>query len=113
MKMAINRNHPHHLRGFTLVELLGVILIITVLAGLSFGGFQYAQQQGKRTVATNDIKDIVNAVELFYSDYSFLPEIAQAATAPGAPLLSADNDLLLILTGKEDSAEPIKWLQWY
>ncbi len=59
--------------GFTLVELLVVMAIISVLATLIVGGFRSSQIRGKDAQRKSDLKQIANAVELFYQDYGRYP----------------------------------------
>jgi prepilin-type N-terminal cleavage/methylation domain-containing protein len=64
---------PHHANAFTLIELLVVIAIIAILIGLLFPAFSAVQNQAKRTQAKNDLTQIVNAVNAFYTDYGKYP----------------------------------------
>jgi prepilin-type N-terminal cleavage/methylation domain-containing protein len=59
--------------AFTLIELLVVIAIIAVLIGLLFPAFRAVQDQAKRTQAKNDLTQIVNAVNAFYTEYGKYP----------------------------------------
>src|SRR6266511_1643629 len=59
--------------AFTLIELLVVIAIIAILIGLLFPAFRAVQDQAKRTQAKNDLTQIVNAVNAFYTDYGKYP----------------------------------------
>ena len=76
----LNRIRVSHLRtqsgrqqAFTLIELLVVIAIIAVLIGLLFPAFRAVQNQAKQTQAKNDLTQIVNAVNAFYTDYGRYP----------------------------------------
>src|SRR6266446_5679056 len=60
-------------RAFTLIELLVVIAIIAVLIGLLFPAFTAAQNQARQTQAKNDLTQIVNAVNAFYTEYGKYP----------------------------------------
>jgi prepilin-type N-terminal cleavage/methylation domain-containing protein len=60
-------------RAFTLIELLVVIAIIAILIGLLFPAFRAVQDQAKRTQAKNDLTQIVNAVNAYYTDYGKYP----------------------------------------
>jgi prepilin-type N-terminal cleavage/methylation domain-containing protein len=60
-------------RAFTLIELLVVIAIIAILVGLLFPAFKAVQDQAKRTQAKNDLTQIVNAVNAFYTEYGKYP----------------------------------------
>jgi prepilin-type N-terminal cleavage/methylation domain-containing protein len=60
-------------QGFTLIELLVVIAIIAILIGLLFPAFKAVQVQARNTQAKNDLTQIVNAVNAFYTDYGKYP----------------------------------------
>jgi prepilin-type N-terminal cleavage/methylation domain-containing protein len=64
---------PKHSHAFTLIELLVVIAIIAILVGLLFPAFRAVQDQAKRTQAKNDLTQIVNAVNAFYTEYGKYP----------------------------------------
>jgi prepilin-type N-terminal cleavage/methylation domain-containing protein len=67
------RSPPVHTRAFTLIELLVVIAIIAILVGLLFPAFKAVQNQARQTQAKNDLTQIVNAVNAFYTDYGKYP----------------------------------------
>src|SRR5262245_7530885 len=88
-----------HTRAFTLIELLVVIAIIWILVGLLFPAFKAVQNQARSTQAKNDLTQIVNAVNAFYTDYGKYP-----IAAPGADVTFAANnntlfDVLRNMTG--------------
>src|SRR5262249_30478869 len=64
---------PIRPRAFTLIELLVVIGIIAILVGLLFPAFKAVQNQARSTQAKNDLTQIVNAVNAFYTDYGKYP----------------------------------------
>jgi prepilin-type N-terminal cleavage/methylation domain-containing protein len=64
---------PGRSSAFTLIELLVVIAIIAILIGLLFPAFRAVQDQAKRTQAKNDLTQIVNAVNAYYTDYGRYP----------------------------------------
>jgi prepilin-type N-terminal cleavage/methylation domain-containing protein len=64
---------PHHTNAFTLIELLVVIAIIAILMGLLFPAFKAVQNQARQTQAKNDLTQIVNAVNAFYTEYGKYP----------------------------------------
>ena len=68
---AVQERRPH--RAFTLIELLVVIAIIAILVGLLFPAFKAVQNQARQTQAKNDLTQIVNAVNAFYTDYGKYP----------------------------------------
>ena len=66
--------------AFTLIELLVVIAIIAILIGLLFPAFKGVQNQAKQTQAKNDLTQIVNAVNAFYTDYGKYPVATDDST---------------------------------
>jgi prepilin-type N-terminal cleavage/methylation domain-containing protein len=64
---------PRHSNAFTLIELLVVIGIIAILVGLLFPVFKAVQGQARQTQAKNDLTQIVNAVNAYYSEYGKYP----------------------------------------
>jgi prepilin-type N-terminal cleavage/methylation domain-containing protein/prepilin-type processing-associated H-X9-DG protein len=71
------------LRGFSLVELLVVILIIALLASLCYPAFQQAIAKARSTQCASNLRAIGAAVTQAASDnQNQYPEIAQAATDP-------------------------------
>jgi len=67
------RSPLKHNRAFTLIELLVVIAIIAILVGLLFPAFKAVLNQAKQTQAKNDLTQIVNAVNAFYTEYGKYP----------------------------------------
>src|SRR5438067_3161992 len=81
-------------RAFTLIELLVVIAIIAILVGLLFPAFKAVQNQARQTQAKNDLTQIVNAVNAFYTDYGRYPLAAAADTTFGPGGAPATNETL-------------------
>ena len=61
-------------RGFTIVEILVVVIIIAVLAGMIAPKFLGHVGKAKQSVAKNNIIAIENAVDIFSISYERLPE---------------------------------------
>src|SRR5437899_12676554 len=70
--------------AFTLIELLVVIAIIAILIGLLFPAFKAVQNQARQTQAKNDLTQIINAVNAFYTEYGKYP-------LHGAPTVNQPN----------------------
>ena len=81
-------------RAFTLIELLVVIAIIAILIGLLFPAFAAVQNQAKRTQAKNDLTQIVNAVNAFYTEYGKYPISTTIDTTFGPGGSPATNETL-------------------
>jgi prepilin-type N-terminal cleavage/methylation domain-containing protein len=85
-----------HVSGFTLLELLIVIAIIAILAGLLFPAFMGAQKAAKKTQAKNDLTQIVTAVNGFYTEYGKYPLVTDDTP------LSSTTDLFYTLRAVGD-----------
>src|SRR6266480_4595610 len=90
--------------AFTLIELLVVIAIIAVLIGLLFPAFRAVQDQAKKTQAKNDLTQIVNAVNAFYTDYGKYP-LMNADTVYG-PAANPNNTLFNVLRAQDATNNP-------
>jgi prepilin-type N-terminal cleavage/methylation domain-containing protein len=84
-------------RAFTLIELLVVIAIIAILIGLLFPAFKAVQNQARQTQAKNDLTQIVNAVNAFYTDYGKYPLVTADVTYGSTTI--PNNDLFYTLRG--------------
>jgi prepilin-type N-terminal cleavage/methylation domain-containing protein len=89
---ALQQRQSH--RAFTLIELLVVIAIIAILIGLLFPAFRAVQDQAKRTQAKNDLTQIVNAVNAFYTDYGRYPIAGTTETTFGPGGTPLTNETL-------------------
>lgn len=76
--------------GFTLVELLVVITILGVLATIGLVAFTSAQIRGRDTQRKSDLKQLSNALEVFYSDYAKYPS-SSGGLIQGCPYDSIHN----------------------
>ena len=95
---AAMQKSPSRSSAFTLIELLVVIAIIAILIGLLFPAFRAVQDQAKRTQAKNDLTQIVNAVNAFYTDYGRYPLVTADTTITGTSTPS-NADLFYTLRG--------------
>lgn len=70
--MTLNRKQ----QGFTIVELLIVIVVIGILAALVITTFTGIQQKARNTERTTDIKAIHGQVEAYYASNGRYPTLA-------------------------------------
>ena len=54
--------------GFTLVELLIVIVVIAILASISIVAYQGIQSRARDSQLLQDVKTIAKAMEMYYAD---------------------------------------------
>lgn len=60
---------PDKKNGFTLVEILIVIAIIAILAGMLLPALSGARERARRTTCLNNLKQIMAAYEMYAEDY--------------------------------------------
>jgi prepilin-type N-terminal cleavage/methylation domain-containing protein len=86
-------------RGFTIIELLIVIAIIAILAGLVLNNFQGAQARARDTHRTTDINTLHSQLEVYFNDNGAYPQTFTAATFPGMDaqaLVDPDGNSIVI-----------------
>ena len=86
--------------GFTLIEILVVVAIISILVGSVLVGLGPAQRQGRDTRRIADLRQIQNALELYFAKCGYYPGTAQSTATCGAyQAVSTWGDLTTALTG--------------
>ena len=69
--MSTTKTNRH--RGFTIVELLIVIVVIAILASISIVAYNGIQQRARDTQRAQDMKTIAKALEMYYADNGRFP----------------------------------------
>ncbi len=64
--------------GFTIVELLIVIVVIGILAAITIVAFNGVQQRGRDTKRTTDISSVKQVLEMYKADNGTYPAVCSA-----------------------------------
>lgn len=67
--------------GFTIVELLIVIVVIGILAALVITTFSGIQQKGRNTERTTDVQAVASQLEAYYAKGGSYPALAEIDTS--------------------------------
>jgi prepilin-type N-terminal cleavage/methylation domain-containing protein len=95
--------------SFTLLELMVVIAIVVVLAGLLFPAVQSVLDRAKKVQAKNDLTQIVTAVNAFYTEYGKYPlpsGMSGDGYASGAITGTTSKDILDPLRNLDPTLNP-------
>lgn len=83
--MSKHNNHTSHYQGFSLIELLVVIGIIAVLAGLTTFNFNSARMRARDVQRKNDLRTVQKALETYRNDNSQKFPVPSPTILPGYP----------------------------
>ncbi len=86
----MNSLKKHAQQGFTIVELLIVIVVIGILAALVITTYNGIQQKGRNTERQTDLKAIQGQVEAYYAQNGRYPTGANLSAANAEAFISAE-----------------------
>ena len=81
-------------RGFTLIEMLAVLVIIAIIAGLGFAGAVYAKNKVKIARAQHEVKELSKAWKMYWMVYTNWP------TGCNGPGVAMNAGVMTILMGE-------------
>jgi type II secretion system protein G len=90
-------------RGFTLIELMVVVSIIAILAGILIPNFVNARAQAQTAACESNLRSIATSLELYYTDNQVYPTASGASVQP--TLLTANGVAYLDNTPKDPAAQ--------
>jgi general secretion pathway protein G len=64
-----------HSRGFTIVELLIVIVVIGILAAITIVAYNGIQTRARTAEKVSDLSNVMKQLEMFYADKGYYPRI--------------------------------------
>jgi prepilin-type N-terminal cleavage/methylation domain-containing protein len=96
-------------KGFTLVEILIVVIILAILAGVVIPQFSSSTDEAKLAVLRSDLKSMRGAVELYYHQHnSFYPGAVTSNYAGHATNAEWFVDQLTLYTDVRGNAVAVK-----
>ncbi|MDF7797859.1 prepilin-type N-terminal cleavage/methylation domain-containing protein [Pontiellaceae bacterium B1224] len=101
-------------RGFTLIEMLVVIVILGILIGLGSKGFRAAKINAKRAQARVEMSSIETAVKAYQSKYGKLPasdSYQGRSDTPDSETLSRDTIAILSAQNEDENPAEMVFLQ--
>jgi len=94
--------------GFTIVELLIVIVVIGILAAITIVSFNGVQQRARDTERFTDITAMQKQLEIFYNEKGYYPLTESLLGGQGFPFATANftgtNTGFMIAPGNTDTA---------
>lgn len=111
-------------RGFTIAELLVVMTIILILAGLVVGGISFVKTKQKNHQAEVQVKLLENAIQDYHADNSEYPGDENAGGTSGTGesntlflalyydgFQSTDESIRIYLSELDPITDPQKWIK--
>ena len=90
--------------AFTLIELLMVIAIIGILAGILIPTVGAVRKQANIAASKSQLSNYVNAMQLFKGEYSFFPLVSGTGDSDEIDFNSESDDFIKTLSAREPSS---------
>ena len=92
----------HDRRGFTLTELLMVMMVMTILYCIALSAIRAVDRTARKTAARAELKSIETAFKQYYAHYQTWPDVLADDTADRADAL-IDASLAKVLDGTSEN----------
>lgn len=86
-----HKQYKHETAGFTIVELLIVVVVIAILASISLVSYTNIQQRARDSQRKHDIQAIIGALELYHLDHGEYPDGSGSTTINSGWSTTADG----------------------
>lgn len=103
--MKISRHNKQ--AGFTIIELLVIVVVIGILAGIGIFAYLDAQKRGRDTKRVANAESIVQAIELYARDKGEFPEPQESAEVWEQSSEQQENFLKVLYDEDYLSGEPL------
>jgi len=94
-------------RGFTLMELMVVMVIIGILTTIISGNFVQAKLRARDAQRKNDLAQMQRAMEAYYNDHGTYPSFVVANMAWGAPFTDSATSVTYMNQLPNDPQQPV------
>src|SRR5680860_550888 len=81
-----NTNNQQHQQGFTIVELLVVIVVIGILAAITIVSYTGVSQKATGVSLISDLDNASKQLKLYRVEYSSFPSVMNGSNCPTAPI---------------------------
>ena len=102
-----NNNHNQtHERGFTLIELMIVMVIIGILATIVAGNFVQVKLRARDAQRKNDLAQMQRTMEAYYNDHGKYPSFLTADMTWGGPFVDSVSGVTYMNQLPNDPQQP-------
>lgn len=79
-------------RGFTLMELMIVVAVIAILAGVAIASYSGQMRKGRRAAAQAELGELAQFMERRYTNENFYCGVADCSAPPALPFTASPKD---------------------